>query len=812
MKQCINGIWKLRGYLPNVPMGTNEERISRHIITDEIDACVPGGIHLDLYRAGIIANPYLENNSLACEWTENRWWIYRTVVQLSDIECKKRELVFEGLDYLAEVYINGKSYGTHENMFVPMRIDISGIKEKKITVEVVFKGAGVELGQNGRTSETRTQKSRFGYKWDFGTRLVNIGIWQGVYIEYTESARIEEANIKTDVECDIGIVDSTFLFDGEYCGKVEISLKNPEGDIVYRSEIPYSKRIENRIKIDTPSIWYPNGMGSQPLYTLSVTYGSQLYEYKVGIRSLRYVQNPGSPEDALPYTIEINGKPVYIKGNNKVPLDHLYGNVSYEDYEWCVRALANENVNLVRVWGGGIIETEIFYDLCDRYGILVWQDFIQSSSGIDHVPSKHVDFLDKLADAAVCALKVKRNHTSLAIWTGGNELTDKNCIPSTYADENIAMLKRIVEKEDAEHLFLPTTPSGPVYTTVFTREDNHDVHSPWEYYPTTHYSNYNRLKLLLHSEFGISAMPESIPLFMKENSPDSATWNINCHHGEYWWHSYRRDKKIYGEFENVADYVPYSQWTQAEGLRYVIETERRMAPYASGSMVWQINEPWPNCDCTNLMDYFGNPKMAYYWIKKAFSKSEISLKYDGITFDKKIEATVCLNGDAKATEELCKVELFDSNGNRLSAEEIKLSALPKKLCYTPDDDMAMIFVRLTHRGIDKDYFFSRCSEIPYSPARNYVKTEISFNVEKTEERDGIIRTSAIIKNSGSSPAYFVHPIEENLGYAILCDDAYFTLLPRECREINMTLKKRCGLFFSKVSNEPKLKFKFLNMR
>jgi beta-mannosidase len=812
MKQSLNGKWKLQGFLPNVKILGTEAQISRHIITDEIDGEVPGGIHLDLYRAGIIKNPYLEDNSLACEWTESRWWCYRTEAELKKCACDKKELVFEGLDYLAEVFINKKSYGTHENMFTPMRIDISHILTDKIEIMVLFKGAGFELGQNGRTSETRTQKSRFGYKWDFGTRLVNIGIWQGVYIEYTSGARITEAKITTDTDGGEGIVNAAFRFDGEEKKNIVLTLNDPEGRTVCEKEISFENYVEHSIKVDTPHLWYPNGMGKQPLYTLRLVWGNNLQEYKVGIRKLRYLQNPGSPKDALTYTVEINGKPVYIKGNNKVPLDHLYGNVSLEDYEWCVRAMAKENVNLVRVWGGGIIETEVFYDLCDKYGILVWQDFIQSSSGIDHIPSKHADFLEKLSDAASFALKTKRNHVSLAIWTGGNELTDSNIKPATYNDENIAMLKALVEREDSEHLFLPTTPSGPIYTTVFDSEDNHDVHSPWEYFPETHYKNYNRLKLLLHSEFGISSMSSSIPLFMQRNEPGSYKYNINRHRGEYWWHSYLRDKKIYGDFCDTGCYIPYSQWTQAEGLRYIIETERRMAPYASGSMVWQLNEPWPNCDCTNLMDYFGNPKMAYYWVKKAFSDCPVSLKYDSIIAQDCLNATVCINGDDEKSNEVCSATVYDARGKKLFFREFKLNELPQSISVSLNEcEEQMVFVRLCHGGTNKDYFFSKQAEEPYRVAKSVEKTKVSLSIVKENKKGNLTHIEAVIKNAGKAPAYFVNLYDKTMGHALLCSDSYFTLLPGESRRVEITVKKRCGLFFEPVLEEPELDLRGLNI-
>ena len=811
MRCYLNGKWALRGFIPNVNLAGHEKHIERHSLTDEIEATVPGGIHLDLYRVGLISNPYYGMNSLSCEWTESRWWCYTREIEIEKRRCNKRELVFEGLDCLCEVFIDGVSYGEHDNAFTPMRIDITALKAGKAKLAVLFKGAGIELGQNGRTSETRTQKSRFGYKWDFGTRLVNIGIWQDVYIEYTLGARIADAKISTDTEDGAGIINAAFDLEGIATGNIEFSLADPDGQTVHTAILPPSERVSHTVKVDTPRLWYPNGEGEQPLYRLKVKLSGESYEYKVGIRKLRFKKNPGAPENSLPYTVEINGKAIYIRGNNKVPLDHLYGNVTRDWYEWIVRAMANENVNLVRVWGGGIIETETFYDLCDEYGILVWQDFIQSSSGLDHIPSKYPDFLERLKNAATVALKTKPNHVSLLLWTGGNELTDEHIKPITYADENIGMLKCLVEKYDTDRLFLPSTPSGPVYTTIFDSPDNHDVHSPWEYFPETHYVNYNKLRLLLHSEFGISAMPESIPLFMNENIPDGKTFAENSHHGEYWWHSYRRDKRIYGEFESPAEYIPYSQWTQAEGLRYIIETERRMAPYASGSMVWQVNEPWPNCDCTNLVDYFGNPKMAYYWVKKAFSKSDVSLKYSSVVFSENLRATVSLYGDATPCDEKCSVSAYSMDGRELFSKTLTTNMLPFEIDLDVRDE-PIVFVRVSHRGIEKDYFFSSSKTEHYKAMREAKSASLELSVSAPALDGELSHYICEVKNVSSVPTYFVNIRDENMGCAILANDQYFTLLPGECRRVEMTVRIRTGIFFEKPLKAPNFVAKAINVR
>lgn len=809
MKESVESKWYLRGTLPHIPLGETADRdLDTYFVTDAIEATVPGGVHMDLFNAGLIENPYYEKNSLKCEWVEHRWWYYETELCLSS-GYNKKYLVFEGLDYECDIFINDVKVGKHSNMFTQERIDISSYSEEKLNLKVLFKGIPQELGQYGKTSETTTQKSRFGYGWDFATRLVNIGIWQDVYVEYVRNARLDEARIYTDYKDGKGIIDAQLFFEGESRENITACVISPEGEKILEKEVPFDEKTSVSFEVETPQLWYPNGMGEHPLYTLRILCDGDVYEYKTGIRRLRYLQNPGSDENSIPYTIEINGKSVYIRGVNKVPFDHLYGNVTSDTYKWYVNAMVNQNVNLVRVWGGGIIEKEEFYNLCDENGIMIWQDFIQSSSGIENVPSKKDVFLEKLTESATAAVKVKRNHTALTIWTGGNELTDENNKPVSYKDKNIALLKSIVDKEDPQRLFLPSTPSGPVYRLEFDNPNNHDVHSPWEYYPD-HYENYNKLRLLLHSEFGVSGPSASTALFLKKNVSGAPNWNSNYHHAEYWYHSQKRDVEYFGKFETTDEYVPYGQWIQAEGLRYAIETERRLAPYASGSMVWQVNEPWPNSDNTCLMDYFGNPKMAYYWIKKAFSDCNVSLRFERNSWKKEFWAEVCIQGDMSVTDEEFKVAIYNSDGKCLKEYAMNCKNLPCKIEGEFEDKNEIYLIRISHRGIDKEYYFSSDTECVYRPARCLGKTQISYSMSDFNECEGVIKCSAALKNNGNNPAYFVYPKDKNLNYAILADDAYFTLLPGEERTVNLTVRKRLGLFFEKVNTEPEIIFDYLN--
>ena len=202
------------------------------------------------------------------------------------------------------------------------------------------------------------------------------------------------------------------------------------------------------LTIPAPELWYPNGLGEQPLYdvTLTLRNGETVLDERTmrqGIRHFEMIQNEDAPTGALPYTIIMNGERVYMKGVNITPMDHIYGDIPAEQVAYQLHQAKRLNVNIVRVWGGGVIETETFYRLCDELGLLVWQEFIQSSSGVDNIPSGTAVFT-LLRQSAVHALKVKRNHTSLVIWSGGNELMDENRKPMTLENKNIAMLADLV--------------------------------------------------------------------------------------------------------------------------------------------------------------------------------------------------------------------------------------------------------------------------------------------------------------------------------------------------------------------------------
>ncbi|WP_037291080.1 glycoside hydrolase family 2 protein [Saccharibacillus sacchari] len=843
----LNGEWEVKGFWPWVPLkGTSMEIGSELMgVTEWLPASVPGGVHKDLHAAGWIDHPYRDMNSLNCEWVENRWWVYKTVFEVPDEPGKKIELVCKGLDYEAIVMVNGETLGEHANMFVPAVFDVTEALRGRQTAElrIVLRHSPDEMGQIGKTSETFTQKSRFNYKWDFSTRLVNIGLWDEACLRVHEPFSFDEIGLFTDADEKGGrievkasisrkcaadaesvsnLLDGAFIPDGEFGAcELEARIFSPSGEIVTTLRQPFNQERGSLIvDIPQPLLWFPNGYGEQPLYTvrLRLLDGDDVLDeqtHRTGIRRLEYRRNEGAPDDSLPYTFVVNGVPIYIRGANLTPLDHLYGNVENEKYVWMTEAAARANMNMLRVWGGGLIEKEILYEWCDRLGLLVWQEFIQSSSGIDNEPSKQPEFLEKLTETAKHALRTKRNHVSLAVWSGGNELMSEPDRPSTFADPNLAMLRELVAEHDPGRLFLPTSASGPVQYITREKGVSHDVHGHWKYEGNpAHYSLYGEADHLFHSEFGVDGVssPRTLRKYLSEphlkptSMRDDPVWR---HHGE-WWDTYDRDTEMFGEFRDLTEFSRASQWMQAEGLRFILEANRRRQFRNSGSLVWQLNEPWPNAGCTNLIDYGLEPKMAYYWVKNAFAPNHAALHYRKLDYSvgETFEGEIFVFRDAQRSSAIVRAELLDTNGAVLASWEqqadeggasvAELGMLRFEVPHTAD---GLFYVRLraedTEAKIDTAqadnlYVFSARRLHPYRSALDSAGAKLDAEAlgewreivrnrsgERTEPDLPFWRRSYRVVNSGTAVALHVHPQEMTDGYRLLADDAYFPLFPGE---------------------------------
>lgn len=519
-----------------------------------LPARVPGSVVDDLLRAGELPDIYFERNSRLAEWVAERTWVYRTRVS------GQQALEFEGVDYACEVFVDGEPVASHVGPFTPFTVEIP---DGEHMLAVAIAPAPQSEAQVGKTSRVRVHKPRMSYGWDFCPRLPHQGIWRPVGAPRSHP---------------------TVRYDGNV-GRVEL-----DGELL--------------LEVEQPELWWPNGSGAQRLYDAG--------DRQVGFRTVELRPNDGAPEGAYPYTLHVNGERVFVRGWNWVPIDVNYGVPRPEKLEKLLRLAQRANVNVLRVWGGGVIESEEFYAWCDRLGILVWQEFSQSSSGLESTPSDDPDFVRALADDARQIVPSRAWHPSLFAWCGGNELAWPGGEPIDESSPAIKALGDVVRELDPECVWLPTSPTGPRGTW--------DMHGPWEHQGLReHYRHYDSRTNLIHSEFGVEGMTNDLSMIAPEHRWPADTSNPVYEHLGAWWNNAQLVQEAFGgRIEDVETMRRASQWLQYDGLRYAIEATMRRAWRASGVLPWQFNEPFPNAWCTSALDWHGDPKPAYHGVARAY--------------------------------------------------------------------------------------------------------------------------------------------------------------------------------------------------
>jgi beta-mannosidase len=641
---------------------------------------VPGSVHHDLWQNGEIPNPYYERNSLLIEWVPERTWVYKKTFRADpDWRGKRIRLVFEGIDYEAQVFLNGSRIGAHRGMFTPAVFEIGDALRygEDNLLAVVLERAPDEQPQVGRTSKVRTHKSRMTYWWDFCPRMIHVGIWDEVALEITGPVAIEEPFVRPKLAADHAAAEVEVAaklnatMDAIAEVAVRITLDGCEAAAAAERYklVPGETAVRLQLSVPQPRLWWPNGSGEQPLYEAEIAVrlvpdggadgspsraagasGSQgdaggiggvadsdAKRIRFGIRTIELVRNETPDDTALPYTFVVNGRKLYIRGWNWVPVDVMYGVERPAKLNRLLQLAKRANVNMLRVWGGGLIEKESFYEACDRLGILVWQEFIQSSSGIENKPSEQPDFIAMMVDEAERIVPRKRNHPSLALWCGGNELQTVDERPLDDTEPVLGALRDAVRRLDPDRHWLATSPTGRLFSNSLSNigadpDGLHDVHGPWEHQGLTEqYTLYNRGTSLMHSEFGVEGMTNRKALdatISRENQwPASKDNPVYFHRGAWWTNEPFVQSAFGGRIADIDTLIRASQLLQAEGLRYAVESNRRRKYRNSGSLPWQFNEPYPNGYCTSALDYYATPKPAYYAVARAYAPITVTASF-----------------------------------------------------------------------------------------------------------------------------------------------------------------------------------------
>jgi beta-mannosidase len=641
--------WQIRSHPGTDAALAAAARPSSRSAPDWLPGRVPGTVLDDLWQAGEIPDPEVERNSRLAEWVPQRAWAYRRSLEAPRLEAEERAwLRFSGLDHAGHVWLDEELIESHAGMFVPFEIDVtdrlraasSGVHE----LSVVIEPAPADEPQVGRTSRVRIHKARMNYGWDFCPPTIHQGLWQSVDLVTAGRVRIGDVWARAALDPDLrnGSVRVRVTLDVAVAGAIRVLAAlegRPETATSVDVEVDLagaSPTIEADLVLEVtdPGLWWPNGSGEQHLHRLVVRVedaGSLADErdLAIGFRRIERVPNAGAREDARPWTFVVNGRPTPIQGWNWAPLDARYGVPRPAKLAHLIRLARASHANLLRVWGGGLIETEAFYNACDRAGLLVWQEFSQSSSGLDNEPATDAAYVEAIAAEAERIVPLRRNHPSLAIWCGGNELAAADGRPLDDEAPVLAALRDVVARLDPDRPWLPTSPSGPRFhnrlADIEADPDGlHDVHGPWEHQGlTAQNALYDRGTSLFSSEFGVEGMAnrrQADRLIAPEHRwPADRSNPVYRHLGDWWNNAELVQASFGGRLEDVETMRRASQQLQADGLRYAVEANRRRWPRNSGTIPWQLAESYPNAWCTAVVDHLGDPKPAWHAVRRAWA-------------------------------------------------------------------------------------------------------------------------------------------------------------------------------------------------
>lgn len=655
----LNGPWKVRW--TDGQRGRSE--YANREVTDPVrylDASVPGEIHLDLMKAGLIGEPTEGLNSLAARWVEEMIWSYRrdfTAPPSALAPGTRVWLVFEALDLVATLVLNGKEIGKHRNVFRPCRLDVTGALRPGHNVLAVHLDSGLydvaerpgdpysNQGDHKLHKRSWLRKPQCQFSWDWSPRLINVGITGPVRLEWTtDPVRVDRMTPLASLTPDLqeGSVRVRLFVEGlgpePVNGELAVLLAPGGRHVKVPVEIkPGLNPVEAVIDVARPALWWPVGCGPQALYTVTATLRVAHRTIarraaQIGFRHVA-VDQYAHPAGGCYFTIVINGRKVFCKGGNFVPADLIPARLDRQRYETLTDRALESNFNLLRVWGGGLYESEDFYDCCNRKGILVWQEFIFACS---KYPATDPAFLEEVRQEARHQIRRLAAHPSLIVWCGNNEMEtaawdwgyDK--WGATLPDYALfhTVLPRLLAEEDPTRYYQPSSPYSPDHLNP-NRDDVGDQH-PWSIgFHDCDFRKYRAMACRFPNEGGILG-PTSLPAMLKclpegHRHVQSFAWQIHDNSVDSWAEPSPPDTMIRQWLGvdvralSIPDFVYWAGLVQGEGLREYIDNFRRRMFDTSAAIFWMYNDCWPATRSWTTVDYTLRRTPAFWAVKRAMA-------------------------------------------------------------------------------------------------------------------------------------------------------------------------------------------------
>ena len=790
-------------------------------------ATVPGVVHTDLINNKIIEDPFFRLNERGMQWIDKEDWIYQTSFQLTPemMERQNIDLILKGLDTYADVYLNGSLLLKADNMFVGYTVPVKSVLRKGENHLYIYFHSPIrqtlpQYASNGfnypadndhheKHLSVFTRKAPYSYGWDWGIRMVTSGVWRPVTLRFYDVATISDYHVRQ-----VSLTDETARLSNELIVNQILSQEVPaevrvrvslDGTAV--AEVKQQVKLQPGInhitlpsEVTNPVRWMPNGWGTPTLYDFSVQIacGERIVaeqSHRIGLRTIRVVNEKDKNGES--FYFEVNGIPMFAKGANYIPQDALLPNVTAERYQTLFRDMKEANMNMVRVWGGGTYENNLFYDLADENGILVWQDFMFACTPYPSDPA----FLKRVEAEAVYNIRRLRNHASLAMWCGNNEILEalkywgfeKKFTPEVYQgllhgyDKLFhELLPSMVKEFDADRFYVHSSP----YLANWGRPESWgtgDSHNWGVWYGKKPFESLDTDLPRFMSEFGFQSFPEmkTIATFAAPEDYQIESKVMNAHQKSSIGNSLIRTymERDYIIPESFEDFVYVGLVLQGQGMRHGLEAHRRNRPYCMGTLYWQLNDSWPVVSWSSI-DYYGNWKALHYQAKRAFAPILIN------PIQQNDSLCVYLISDwLDAMEQMAlemKVVDFDGKtlGKKVQIHSLKVPTNTSQCVYrinidgwlTPEE-CQRCFLQLIlkdksgHPVAEAVHFFKKTKDLQLPPA------SVSYKMKQTDGKCELTLFSSTLAKD-----LFIEIPLQGARYS----DNFFDLLPGERKKVIIT--------------------------
>jgi beta-mannosidase len=801
-------------------------------------AQVPGVVHTDLLRAGLIPDPFDRDNEFRLQWIGLTDWEYQTTFQVDSAALGHDhiDLVFEGLDTFADVYLNDQAILHADNMFRRWRIPAKPLlKPGQNSLRIVFHSAIEKMipyvkslpfilpsisthnfgNEENVATAPYTRKAPYQYGWDWGPRFMTEGIWQPVRLETWDAVRIDNFHIhQRRVAADMAGVTAEFDIEAGKPTTATLALAHDEMSGAQTADGNQTLQLDAGInhvsfpiRIASPKLWYPVGYGSQSRYRFSavIRTGREVAaraEVKTGLRSVELRR--AADQWGKSFEFVVNGVEVFSKGADVIPFDSFPNRVTPEIHRKILQAARDAHMNMVREWGGGYYESDDFYDICDELGIMVWQEF---AFGGDMIPGD-VPFQENVRQEAIDQIRRLRDHPSIVIWCGNNEVEtgwyhwgDRQEFKESISAENrdrvwqdyIIMFADILKSAVTQYTdpvpYWPSSPSAD-FEEVPDNQHNGDMHYWQVWHAQAPASDYTLQFPRFMTEYGFQSFPEMRTIRTFANKPedfDIRSTVMQAHQKNkggneriltYMLREYRQPK----DFES---FVYLSQVQQAEIIKIGAEHLRRQRPRTMGSLYWQLNDCWPVASWASI-DYYGRWKALHYYARRFYEDVLVS----PFLHDNKIDVYV-VSDKLQPLSGTIHTRLLDFSGNVLldQTKDIQIPAQSSAIYFTLDTAELAAKADL-HRSFL--VFDLQLEGTKTSPTHKLYRNLIFFDVTHNLELPVAPKIETSIE--GTSPTYEISLSSSQLARGVYisfgdldveASDNYFDLLPGESATVTL---------------------------